>query len=506
MARALSQSARPAAYATEGFTPEEIAKFNEGMRFLSACSGAAAREEEQKSGLLDFTAATAITGPAPSVAAAGAAGFQARNPLNSSRSERSAASLRTTVINHLKKRSIAADENTLVLNTLGIFATIDFLLAELKTDIKVILPVPNFGHYFNQCKKENIPVVKLQTKTENLGKITAQELLTCLRAQAEKLSPHDRTKRDKVFLIFTNPTNPLGGAYSEREINELSAVIARFPWLTVINDEAMIEVRHTREPIYSLGQKERIADQVITLRNLNKSRGVTQTPCAYGKAPQRIIEKLPIQISGLSYPTQRLISVALENTTENSKYLTEVNHLFSENLLLLEQAIAATNLHITNPRYKISSIKPEAGSVCIIRFKNWHEKIRDSISLSTDLLSGRHIKQHYSALKNLAVVPGEAFFMNGQDMYLRFPLSRPVEEIREAFQTIVTEAGFLGIVPMSHLKQPAKKTAEPETDSGHSSRSGSSPSTPTLPPAAWTSRSRQHSPQSSDRNASLYRI
>ena len=113
------------------------------------------------------------------------------------------------------------------------------VLSLVNTGDEVIVPAPYWVSYPEMVKMAGGTPVVVQAGIEQDFKITPRQLQAAI------------TSRTKAFILCS-PSNPTGSVYTRQELAELAAVLAQYPYVTVISDEIY-------EHISYVGRHESIA-------------------------------------------------------------------------------------------------------------------------------------------------------------------------------------------------------------------------------------------------------
>ncbi len=169
---------------------------------------------------------------------------------------------------------------------------------------EVIIFSPYWVSYSEMVKLAEGKAVVVDGAFENNFKVTPQQFEAAI------------TDRSKI-VMFASPNNPTGSLYSEAELREIAAVVAKYPQLYVLADEIYEYINFTDEGHFSIGSVEEIRDRVITVNGYAKGFAMTGWRLGYIAASKQIaeaVEKLQGQItSGTNSIAQRAAVVAYED-------------------------------------------------------------------------------------------------------------------------------------------------------------------------------------------------
>jgi aspartate aminotransferase len=169
---------------------------------------------------------------------------------------------------------------------------------------EVIIFSPYWVSYSEMVKLAEGKAVVVDGAFDNNFKVTPQQFEAAI------------TDRSKI-VMFASPNNPTGSLYSEAELREIAAVVAKYPQLYVLADEIYEYINFTDEGHFSIGSVEEIRDRVITVNGYAKGFAMTGWRLGYIAASKQIaeaVEKLQGQItSGTNSIAQRAAVVAYED-------------------------------------------------------------------------------------------------------------------------------------------------------------------------------------------------
>ncbi len=122
------------------------------------------------------------------------------------------------------------------------------------------------------------------------------------------------TSRTKV-IMFSSPSNPTGGMFSEEELREIAAVVAQHPGIFVLADEIYEYITFGNKKFFSIGSIPEIKDQVITINGFSKGFAMTGWRLGYTASAKWIadaMDKLQGQVtSGANSFAMKAATVAL---------------------------------------------------------------------------------------------------------------------------------------------------------------------------------------------------
>lgn len=216
------------------------------------------------------------------------------------------------------KRDNGLDYSTdqIVVSTGAKQSIINVVMALINEGDDVIIPVPYWVTYVEQVRLFGGNSIEVVAGIENDFKITAQQL-------KEAITP--KTK----LMIFSNPCNPTGSAYSQNELSAIADVIADHPNMVVVSDEIYEHINFVEKNV-SLASFSKIYDQVVTVNGVSKAFAMTGYRIGYIGAPLDIAKacaKVQGQFtSGASSIAQRAAKAAVEADPSEIKFMVEAFH------------------------------------------------------------------------------------------------------------------------------------------------------------------------------------
>lgn len=193
---------------------------------------------------------------------------------------------------------------------------INVILCMINPGDEVIIPAPYWVTYFEQVKMAGgIPVV-IHTTIDSDFKITPEQLKNAI------------TPKTKM-MVFSNPCNPTGTAYSKEELRAIAQVVAATPNFYVISDEIYEHINFVGKN-ESFAQFPEVYDRTITVNGVAKAFAMTGWRVGYIGAPKEIAAactKLQGQYtSGTGSISQRATKAAMEADPKEIKFMVDAFH------------------------------------------------------------------------------------------------------------------------------------------------------------------------------------
>jgi aspartate aminotransferase len=317
--------------------------------------------------------------------------------------------LQEAIANKFKRdNNLNYKPSQIVVSTGAKQSIINVVMAVVNPGDEVILPAPYWVSYSEMIQLNEGKVVTLNTDYQSDFKITP--------AQLEKAI----TPKTKMFL-FSNPCNPTGTMYSEKELRALGEVFKKNPHVLICSDE-IYEYITFEGKMFSIGEIPELFDRTITVNGMSKGYAMTGWRLGYLGAPQAIAAacvKIQGQFtSGASSISQRAALAAVNADPSVTKPMQEAFLRRRDLLIALMKEVP--HIKVNNPGgafYLFPEIsyyfgKQYGGNV-----------IKDAKDLCMYLLNVGHV----------AMTPGGAF---GAPNYIRLSYATSEDIIREAVSRI----------------------------------------------------------------------
>lgn len=375
----------------------------------------------------DWTSALPILSPSYSIRRAGADSFLL-DDLHHYSPYNGHAALRKIIQEKLQRDGIHAREENIVVHS-SVFDIVEGIYSALNltAEDSILIATPTFGYYASQASKSQAKLAFIKASEKTAWKISPQEL--------DKLLTQTGAK---VFL-FANPVNPTGVVYTKQEIEDLAAILKKHRTL-VISDEIFKDVVHKNKQIpFSIGAVKGMENLTVTLNGVGKSMGLAGLRISYGYVPTWLLEKLPRPLCGFSLAAEKAAVQALRDTEENRQYLEKAAEIYKKRIRDIKQHVSAIDQDL-NEKFKHGNrqpgsfatmyIEPDATNVALLRFAGLKGKSIGTSKIQTSVQLAQYLYEH----AGVALVPGEASFIDGEEMVLRIPLA--AKDIRGGFKRI----------------------------------------------------------------------
>lgn len=285
---------------------------------------------------------------------------------------------------------------------------INVVMATVNPGDEVILPAPYWVSYSEMIQLNEGKVVTIDSDIKSDFKITP--------AQLEKAI----TPKTKMFL-FSNPSNPTGSMYTEKELRALGEVFKKNPHVLIVSDE-IYEYITFEEKMFSIGSIPELFDRTVTVNGLSKGYAMTGWRLGYIGAPEAVAKAcVKIQgqyTSGASSISQRAALAAVLADPQNISPMREAFRNRRDLLIRLMKDVP--HIEVNNPGgafYLFPEVSYYFGK------KHGETVIKDAKDLCMYLLNVGHV----------ALTPGGAF---GAPNYIRLSYATSEDIITEAVHRI----------------------------------------------------------------------
>jgi len=213
---------------------------------------------------------------------------------------------------------------------------INVILCLINPGDEVIVPAPYWVTYYEQVRMAGgIPIV-ITTTIDNDFKITAKQLKDAITTKTK-------------LMVFSNPCNPTGTAYSKAELKSLAEVVAATPNFYVISDEIYEHINFVGKN-ESFAQFPEVYDRTITVNGVAKAFAMTGWRVGYIGAPKEIAAactKLQGQYtSGTGSISQRATKAAMEADPSEIKFMVDAFHKRRDLVISLLREIKGLKINV----------------------------------------------------------------------------------------------------------------------------------------------------------------
>ena len=276
---------------------------------------------------------------------------------------------------------------------------------------EVIIPAPYWVTYPDVVNYFNAKPIFIKCSELNNFKITPEEL-------EKTINPSTR------WFILNSPSNPTGACYSKKELEDIAAVLERYPQINVLTDDLYEHLIYEDTKFYTIAEvAPNLKDRVLTLNGVSKAYAMTGWRIGYAGGNKDLIKAMgKLQSQSTSNPTSISQAAAVEALNGNNNFIAERNIIFQnrrDNLLKSLNNIEGINCNTPDGAfYVFPSCKGIIG-----------KKAKDNKIINDD-------EDFTSALLNhagVAVVQGSAFGLEG---YFRISYATSDENLQNACERL----------------------------------------------------------------------
>ncbi len=222
--------------------------------------------------------------------------------------------LRESICTKFKRdNDLTYTADQIVVSTGAKQSLINVILSLVNPGDEVIIPAPYWVSYIEQVRMAGgIPVV-IETSIEQDFKVTGAQLKAALTAKSK-------------LMIFSNPCNPTGSAYTHDELADVAKVVAATENFYVISDEIYEHIIFEGKNV-SFATFPGVYDKTITVNGVSKAFAMTGWRVGYIGAPKAIAAactKIQGQYtSGTGSISQRATKAAVEADPSQIQYMVD---------------------------------------------------------------------------------------------------------------------------------------------------------------------------------------
>jgi len=276
---------------------------------------------------------------------------------------------------------------------------------------EVIIPAPYWVTYPDVVNYFNAKPIFIKGSELNNFKITAEEL-------EKAINPSTK------WFILNSPSNPTGACYSKKELEDIAAVLERYPQINVLTDDLYEHLIYEDTKFYTIAEvAPNLKDRVLTLNGVSKAYAMTGWRIGYAGGNKDLIKAMSkLQSQSTSNPTSISQAAAVEALNGNNNFIAERNLIFQnrrDNLLISLNNMEGINCNTPDGAFYVF---PSCKGVIGKRAKD-NKIINDDEDFTSALL--KHA--------GVAVVQGSAFGLEG---YFRISYATSDENLQNACERL----------------------------------------------------------------------
>ena len=276
---------------------------------------------------------------------------------------------------------------------------------------EVIIPAPYWVTYPDVVNYFNAKPIFIKGSELNNFKITAEEL-------EKTINPSTK------WFILNSPSNPTGACYSKKELEDIAAVLERYPQINVLTDDLYEHLIYEDTKFYTIAEvAPNLKDRVLTLNGVSKAYAMTGWRIGYAGGNKDLIKAMgKLQSQSTSNPTSISQAAAVEALNGNNNFIAERNLIFQnrrDNLLISLNNMEGINCNTPDGAFYVF---PSCKGVIGKRAKD-NKTINDDEDFTSALLNHAGV----------AVVQGSAFGLEG---YFRISYATSDENLQNACERL----------------------------------------------------------------------
>ena len=276
---------------------------------------------------------------------------------------------------------------------------------------EVIIPAPYWVTYPDVVNYFNAKPIFIKGSELNNFKITAEEI-------EKAINPSTK------WFILNSPSNPTGACYSKKELEDIAAVLERYPQINVLTDDLYEHLIYEDTKFYTIAEvAPNLKDRVLTLNGVSKAYAMTGWRIGYAGGNKDLIKAMgKLQSQSTSNPTSISQAAAVEALNGNNNFIAERNLIFQnrrDNLLISLNNMEGINCNTPDGAFYVF---PSCKGVIGKRAKD-NKTINDDEDFTSALLNHAGV----------AVVQGSAFGLEG---YFRISYATSDENLQNACERL----------------------------------------------------------------------
>ena len=232
------------------------------------------------------------------------------------------------------------------------------------------------------------------------------------------------------YLIFNNPSNPTGAAYTKEELEPLAEVLLRHPHVYILSDDIYEHLTYDGARFETLASWEGLFERVISINGVSKSYSMTGWRIGWAAGDEKIIAAMK-KIQGQSTTNATSISqwAAVAALEGDQGFLKEWRGVFTKRRdLIISMLNQAQGLEVATPQGAFY-VYPSCAAL-IGKTSARGKKLESDTDVVAALLEEAGV----------AVVPGAAF---GLSPFFRISYATSEEQLEEAGKRIQKFCGGL---------------------------------------------------------------
>ena len=272
---------------------------------------------------------------------------------------------------------------------------------------EVIIPSPYWVSYPDMAKLAGAEPVVVRAGIEQRFKITDKQL---------EGSITDNSR----LLIINSPSNPTGVSYSDRELNELAAVLMEHPDIVILTDDIYEHILWGQDGFSNiLNVCPELADRTVVVNGVSKAYSMTGWRIGFLGGPRALVASAQkIQSQSTSNPSSISQHATLAALNGDQTYINESTAIFKQRHDFVHAGLNA-----------IDGVECTPSDGTFYSFPNMQGVIDRLDGISNDVQLGEFLLEQ----AEVALVPGSAFGAKG---YMRLSYATSMENLEAAIKRL----------------------------------------------------------------------
>ena len=272
---------------------------------------------------------------------------------------------------------------------------------------EVIIPSPYWVSYPDMAKLAGAEPVVVRAGIEQRFKITDKQL---------EGSITDNSR----LLIINSPSNPTGVSYSDRELNELAAVLMEHPDIVILTDDIYEHILWGQDGFSNiLNVCPELADRTVVVNGVSKAYSMTGWRIGFLGGPRALVASAQkIQSQSTSNPSSISQHATLVALNGDQTYINESTAIFKQRHDFVHAGLNA-----------IDGVECTPSDGTFYSFPNMQGVIDRLDGISSDVQLGEFLLEQ----AEVALVPGSAFGAKG---YMRLSYATSMENLEAAIKRL----------------------------------------------------------------------
>ncbi len=191
------------------------------------------------------------------------------------------------------------------------------LMATLNRGDEVVIPIPYWVSYPDMVRLAGATPVFAHADAQSGFKLTPEKLERVISKQTK-------------WFILNSPSNPTGATYSAKELEQLGAVLERYPQVHILSDDIYEQLVYGGNKFATIAQVcPTLASRTLTLNGVSKSHSMTGWRIGYCTGPENILLGMAkLQSQSTTNPCSISQWAAVEALNGAQDFLSEWRNVF----------------------------------------------------------------------------------------------------------------------------------------------------------------------------------